>query len=95
MDIVNLIGYLAAGLTTVAFVPQVVRTVRTRDTHAISLAMYLLFSAGVALWLVYGVMLGAWPVILANGATLLLAAVVIWHKLRESPGRPDAAPPGG
>jgi MtN3 and saliva related transmembrane protein len=83
MDTVNTIGYLAAVLTTVSFIPQVIRTVKTRDTRAISLAMYLLFSAGVALWCAYGILLHAWPIILANGITLSLACVVLWHKMRE------------
>ena len=80
------IGILAAFLTTTAFVPQVVRVIRTRDTHAISLWMYLLFSAGVALWLVYGIMLTLWPIILANSVTLVLALVVIFFKVR-GPGQ--------
>jgi MtN3 and saliva related transmembrane protein len=84
MDTINTIGYLAATLTTVSFVPQVVRTLRTGDTRAISLAMYLLFSVGVALWCAYGILLRAWPIILANGVTLGLASVVLWKKLREN-----------
>ncbi|MCB1722315.1 MAG: SemiSWEET transporter [Chromatiaceae bacterium] len=76
------IGALAALLTTVAFVPQVVRVIRTRDTHAISLFMYLLFSLGVALWCVYGLLLGLWPVVVANVITLALALVVLVLKLR-------------
>lgn len=78
------IGMLAAFLTTAAFVPQVVRVMRTRDTRAISLWMYLMFSFGVALWCIYGLLLGLWPVVLANAITLLLALVVILYKLRES-----------
>ncbi|WP_078118306.1 SemiSWEET transporter [Thiosocius teredinicola] len=77
------LGLLAAFLTTAAFVPQVFRVVRTRDTHAISLTMYLMFAAGVALWLIYGILLGLWPVIIANGITLLLALMVIALKLRR------------
>ncbi len=80
----DLLGYAAAFLTTSAFVPQVVQTLRTRDTRAISLGMYLLFSAGVALWGIYGILLAAWPIILANGVTLLLALVVLGYKLTES-----------
>ena len=76
------IGALAALLTTVAFVPQVVRVIRTRDTHAISLFMYLLFSLGVALWCVYGLLLGLWPVVVANVITLALALVVLVLTLR-------------
>lgn len=79
----DLLGYIAAFLTTASFVPQVWRTLQTRDTRAISLWMYLLFSAGVALWGVYGILLGAWPIILANGLTLALALIVLWHKLAE------------
>ena len=79
----ELTGYLAAILTTASFVPQVLRTLRTRDTRAISLGMYSLFSAGVALWLIYGLLIGAWPIILANVVTLGLTLTVLWHKLRE------------
>lgn len=80
----DLLGYAAACLTTASFVPQVVRTLRTRDTRAISFWMYLLFCAGVALWGVYGFLLMAWPIILANGVTLMLALVVLWYKLTEA-----------
>jgi MtN3 and saliva related transmembrane protein len=90
----SVIGIFAALLTTTAFVPQVVRVIRTRDTHAISLWMYLLFSTGVALWLVYGVLLTLWPVILANGVTLVLALTVIFYKLQEGRGRAPRAPRG-
>ena len=83
MDTISAIGYLAAVLTTVSFIPQVIRTIRTRDTHAISLSMYITFSCGVVLWCAYGILLQAWPIILANGITLSLASVVLWHKLRE------------
>jgi MtN3 and saliva related transmembrane protein len=79
----EIVGSLAAILTTTSFVPQVVRTIRTRDTRAISLWMYLLFSAGVALWAIYGVLLGSWPIIIANGLTFVLAASVLSLKLRE------------
>jgi len=71
------------------------KTLRTRDTRAISLGMYLMFSAGVALWLVYGVLIGAWPIILANGVTLVLASTVLRHKLREGPAASEAEPVEG
>lgn len=77
------IGILAAFLTTTAFIPQVVRVIRTRDTHAISLWMYLMFSSGVALWLLYGILLKLWPIILANAVTLLLSLIVIYFKVRQ------------
>jgi MtN3 and saliva related transmembrane protein len=86
---VESIGFAAAALTTVSFVPQVAHTLRTRDTRAISLWMYALFSAGVALWGLYGLLIGSWPVIAANAITLVLASIVLWHKLRETPENPS------
>lgn len=82
MTLSSLIGNLAACMTTAAFIPQVIRVIRTRDTNAISLWMYLIFSTGLALWLVYGLMLTLWPVILANTVTLALALVVLWFKIQ-------------
>jgi MtN3 and saliva related transmembrane protein len=78
----DLIGYLAASLTTLSFLPQALHTFRTRDVSGISLGMYATFTTGVALWLVYGVLLGAWPLIAANGLTLLLALAILVMKLR-------------
>jgi MtN3 and saliva related transmembrane protein len=75
------IGYAAATLTTASFLPQAVLTLRTRDTRGISLAMYSAFTAGVALWLLYGLALGQWPIILANAVTLALAATILLTKL--------------
>jgi MtN3 and saliva related transmembrane protein len=74
-------GYAAATLTTLSFVPQAWHTFRTRDVRGISLGMYSAFTLGVALWLVYGVMLGAWPVIVANAITLALAAAILVMKI--------------
>ncbi len=82
MDIQDLIGYVAATLTTVSFVPQALKTFRTRDVSGISLGMYSLFATGVALWLVYGVMLGEAPIYVANAITLALALAVLVMKLR-------------
>ncbi len=76
------IGGMAATLTTCSFIPQVWRVWHTRHTKDISLLMYTLFTIGVALWLVYGILLASWPVILANGITLLLAGMVLVLKLR-------------
>ncbi len=83
MDAITVTGFSAAALTTVAFVPQVLRTVRTRDTRAISLWMYLLFTTGVFLWLIYGSILALWPVVIANGVTFLLASAVLLLKIRN------------
>ncbi len=75
-------GYLAAILTTGSFVPQAIKTIRSRDTRGISLAMYVFFTVGVALWLIYGIALESWPMILANVVTLGLAATILALKLR-------------
>ena len=77
----DLIGYAAATLTTTAFVPQAVLTWRTRRADGVSLWMYSIFVAGVALWLAYGCLSQAWPVIIANALTLLLALFILGMKL--------------
>jgi MtN3 and saliva related transmembrane protein len=77
------IGFAAAGLTTLSFIPQAIRTIRTRDTRGISGAMYAMFTVGVVFWLVYGIMLGSWPMIFANVVTLALAATILALKLRH------------
>lgn len=78
------IGYIAAVLTTASFIPQAWYTLRTRDVQGISLGMYLLFVAGVSLWLIYGVLLAAWPIVVANSVTLALAGTILVMKLRFS-----------
>jgi MtN3 and saliva related transmembrane protein len=81
MHLIDLIGFAAAVLTTVAFIPQVVYSWTTRDLGGISLRMYGLFTGGVVLWLIYGIALGAWPIIVANAVTLVLAGTVLFLKL--------------
>ena len=76
------VGYAAALLTTAAFVPQAWLAWRTRDLAGVSLAMYASFTAGIALWLLYGLALGSWPMVLANGITLGLALLILVLKLR-------------
>ena len=75
-------GYAAAALTTVSFVPQATRALRTRETQGISLWMYVLFTVGVGCWLGYGLLLGSWPIILSNLVTLALALAILLLKLR-------------
>jgi MtN3 and saliva related transmembrane protein len=75
------IGFGAAFLTTASFVPQAWLTFRTRDVSGISLGMYSAFTVGVALWLLYGLRLGAWPVVVANAITLALALAILGMKL--------------
>jgi len=86
-DMTSTIGFLAAVLTTVSFVPQVLKVWRARSATDISLGMYTLFTLGVALWLVYGVLIHSWPIIIANFITLLLAGAVLVMKVRFNPSR--------
>ncbi|MHB1677453.1 MAG: SemiSWEET family sugar transporter [Sulfuriferula sp.] len=76
------LGLLAGSLTTIAFVPQVVRIWRTKHADDISTSMFVIFITGVALWLCYGISLKAWPVIAANAATLILAIIILILKYR-------------
>ncbi len=78
------IGFLAGALTTLSFVPQVFRAWRTRSTGDLSLTMLLVFSAGVALWLGYGIALASLPMIVTNASTLALTIVLIVLKVRGS-----------
>ena len=79
---IDAIGSIAAILTTVSFLPQAWHSFKTRDVSGISLSMYSVFTAGVALWLLYGVLLQSWPLVIANSITLLLAIAILWMKLR-------------
>ena len=76
------IGVVAAVLTTISFIPQVWHSFKTRDVSGISLGMYSVFTVGIALWLVYGILLMAWPLIMANGITLSFAIAILVMKLR-------------
>ena len=78
----DIIGYLAATLTTASFAPQAWHTFKTRDVSGISLGMYSAFTAGVALWLAYGWLQNAWPIVIANAITLGLAALILGMKIR-------------
>lgn len=78
----ELIGYCAATLTTCSFAPQAWLTFRTKDVKGVSLGMYSVFTLGVALWLLYGVLTAAWPIVIANAVTLALASVILCMKLR-------------
>jgi MtN3 and saliva related transmembrane protein len=76
-------GYLAATMTTLAFVPQAVKTIRTRDTRSISLGMYVVFTIGIGFWLVYGIALDSMPMILSNIVTFVLSATILGLKLKH------------
>ncbi|MDO9472366.1 MAG: SemiSWEET transporter [Caulobacter sp.] len=79
---VTLIGLVAAACTALAFLPQVIKTWRTRSTGDLSLPMFLLMTFGVFLWLVYGVVLRDLPLIIGNAVTLLLSGSILFCKLR-------------
>ena len=79
---IDIIGYAAAVLTTYAFIPQVVKSWRTRSTGDLSSTMLVVFTVGISLWLIYGIAVGAMPVILANAITLVLSATLVVLKVR-------------
>lgn len=78
----EILGFIAGALTTISFVPQVVKTWRTRSTADISLGMFALFCAGLVLWTLYGIALGSWPIVIWNAITLVLAGTILIFKLR-------------
>ena len=80
---IELLGGLAALLTTLCWLPQTIRAIRHRDTASLSLVTFGAFSLGIFLWLLYGIMIGSWPVILANVFTLALNLVIVVQKLRH------------
>jgi len=77
------VGYVAAVLTTAAYVPQMIKVVRHKHTQSISLGMYVLISAGLAMWFVYGVMIDSPSIILANSITFVLALIILFMKLKH------------
>ena len=75
-------GYVAATLTTLAFLPQALKTIRSKDTRSISLGMYVVFTIGIGFWLAYGIVLGSMPMILSNIVTFVLSATILAMKLK-------------
>ncbi len=82
MNYISIIGLGAACCTTISFLPQAVKTIRTRNTSSISLSMYALFTLGTLFWLIYGILSHDVPVYLANGVTLVFAMIILAYKLR-------------
>jgi len=80
---VEVIGIIAAIFTTSSFLPQAIKVVRTKDTHSISLVMYVLFIMGVFMWLIYGAMIGSRPIVVANVITISLASIILFYKIKE------------
>ncbi len=83
IELSSIIGYFAAFLTTVAFIPQAYQSWKTRDLSGISLPMYTLFTSGVTLWLVYGFYIDSMPIVIANAITLVLSTIVLTLKSIE------------
>ncbi|MFT4762292.1 MAG: MtN3 and saliva related transmembrane protein [Paraglaciecola sp.] len=82
MNSITIIGLIAASFTTVSFLPQAIQVIKTKDTKGLSLSMYLIFTTGVFLWLVYGLLVQDIPLIISNLITFLLAAVILGMKIR-------------
>lgn len=80
MDIISLYGYLAAICTTVSFIPQILKILKDKEAKDISIGMYLIFTFGVLFWLVYGILLNEYPIIIANSITLVFACTVLFLK---------------
>nr|WP_086940592.1 SemiSWEET transporter [Thaumasiovibrio occultus] len=88
---ITLLGSIAAVCTTFAYLPQVIKTIRTRDTRSISLYMYALMVFGVFCWFIYGYTVKDFPVMMANAITLLLSSVILLLKIREPATISDTA----
>ena len=84
IDSIEIIDFIAAILTTSAFVPQVYKTFKTKDVEAISLSMYLVMFAGVLLWLIYGVYINSLSMLIANSVTLALILIIIFLKIKHN-----------
>lgn len=91
MQWTSIIGNAAAFLTTISFLPQALKIIRSGQTRQLSLPMYLLFVSGVSLWLVYGIKEQQLPIILGNAVTLLLSGIILIFKLREVMGKNHGA----
>ncbi|MCZ2460759.1 MAG: SemiSWEET transporter [Chitinophagales bacterium] len=87
MTFVTILGFIAAALTTGSFLPQAIKTIRTNDTRSISLFMYLLFSTGTLLWLIFGMLSSNMPIIVANAITLVFAVIILFYKVRNQKKR--------
>ncbi|HEV7621443.1 MAG TPA: SemiSWEET transporter [Flavisolibacter sp.] len=82
MDCITIAGFIAAFCTTISFLPQAIKTIRTKDTSAISSTMYSVFTFGTLMWLIFGIMSHNMPVTLANSITLVISYLILYYKLR-------------
>jgi len=84
MNWITASGLVAAFFTTTSFLPQAIQTIRTKDTSAISLSMYIMFTFGTLMWFAFGLASGNLPVSLANGITLILASIILFFKIKHT-----------
>ncbi len=82
MDWVEILGYFAAFCTTISFLPQTIKTIKTKDTSGLSLSMYVLFFIGILCWFIYGLIITNYPLLIANGITIVLAGIILSMKLK-------------
>ncbi|MGM3305340.1 SemiSWEET transporter [Anabaena sp. WFMT] len=82
MDFITLLGFAAGLLTTIAFLPQMFQTWKTKSAKDVSFVMLITFMTGLFLWLIYGIILGAVPIIMANGITLFFNFIILWLKIK-------------
>lgn len=82
MNAITILGFAAAVLTTASFLPQAIKTIRTKDTSGISLFMYSLFAAGTLLWFLFGLFSNNMPIVVANAVTLLFAIIILIYKIK-------------
>ena len=91
METSFILGNIAAILTSVSFLPQAIKTIKSKDTSGISLAMYIIFVMGVLMWLIYGILIQSIPVILGNMVTIVFSGAILWVKVSDSlRGKVDA-----
>lgn len=80
---IEIIGYIAGTLTTISFLPQAVKSIKTKNTEGISLLMYLIFASGVSCWLIYGIFIANFAIIMTNIITLPLSLIIIYIKIKN------------
>ena len=82
MDSITFLGYIAGALTTLAFLPQLIKVVKSKSTKDISLLMFVVICTGISLWLIYGILIDSLPIILANMVTLIIAGAILVFKIK-------------
>ncbi|MDX9791244.1 MAG: SemiSWEET transporter [Candidatus Kapaibacterium sp.] len=82
MGLISLYGYIAAICTTISFIPQIIKIFKDKEAKDISIGMYLIFGFGVLMWLVYGILLNAYPIVIANSFTLFFVLIILYLKYK-------------